>query len=261
MPILTRFPGSREKKPPDPSELSPDLDKNSWKMMAQASEAGMASFLWKIGDEIDVALSGGYNGTITLQIAGFNHDDLAKRSGKAGITFLSKQLIVAKEKMNLTRTAAGGWRDSYMRNTVMPKIKSSLPQDLQKVIKKVEKLSTTGGSSQVVSSTEDDLFIPSSVEAGGFDTTICPSDNGISSKHVSDEGIKYQIFKSSADLIKNPIYGEKGMWWLRSTPYSHSYRDIGFGVVLQTGDRIKNAEADGGLNGVNLSGVCFGFCI
>lgn len=259
MPILTRFPsGGGNKKPPEPSELSPDLAKNSWKMMAQASEAGMASSLWKVGDEIDVVLFGDYNGTITMQIAGFGQDDLTEHSGKAGVTFLSKQLVIANEKMNLTVTAAGGWRDSYMRNTIMPKIRSSLPQDLRKVIKKVKKLSTTGGPSQIVSNTDDDLFIPSGVEVGAFDANVCPHNGGAFYKLVSSEGSKYPIFKSGADMIKKPIYGENGYWWLRSTPYGDYHTNKGFGVVRGGSDAGKGITTH---DASDTNGVCFGFCI
>ena len=53
------------------------LANNTWAQISEASIAGVASELWKLGDEKD-----------GCAIIGFNHDDLADGSGKAGITFV-----------------------------------------------------------------------------------------------------------------------------------------------------------------------------
>ena len=60
------------------------LNQASWAQIAQASELGIASSLWSVGDEIDITVSGE---KLTLVIMGFSHDDKADGSGKAGITF------------------------------------------------------------------------------------------------------------------------------------------------------------------------------
>lgn len=63
---------------PSPS-YEPILANNTWAQIDQASREGKAKELWNLGDEKD-----GY------AIVGFNHDDLADGSGKAGITFAIK---------------------------------------------------------------------------------------------------------------------------------------------------------------------------
>lgn len=65
------------------------LENNSWEKIATASERGIANKLWSLGDEKD-----GY------VIVGFDHDDLADGSRKAGITFCTND----REK-----TKSGAW--------------------------------------------------------------------------------------------------------------------------------------------------------
>ncbi len=54
----------------------PVLANNTWAQISEASIAGIASELWNLGDKKD-----------GCAIIGFDHDDLADGSGKAGITF------------------------------------------------------------------------------------------------------------------------------------------------------------------------------
>lgn len=234
------------------------LDGTSWANIAACSENGLAQQWWKIGDEKKVILSGDYNVEITLQIVGFNHDDLATNNRKAGITFLSKQ-VLAKANMNSSYTNTGGWRDSYMRNTIMPKIKNSLPEDLRRLIKKVKKISTEGNTSAPLVTTEDDLFIPSVVEVGGFDTavgSIVGESYGEYVGYSKGEGIKYPIFRSNDDLIKESVTTENRGWWVRSAaPDNYSFSGVRPGGI-KGGFMTIGANA-----GEYACGICFGLCV
>lgn len=72
-----------------PPSYDPVLENNTWSQIDLASREGKAKELWNIGDEKD-----GY------VIVGFDHDDLADGSGKAGITFCTSD----REK-----TKSGAW--------------------------------------------------------------------------------------------------------------------------------------------------------
>ena len=66
--------------------FDPVLENNSWAWVALASEQGLASELWQVGDTKDIYdAEGEYHNTAV--IIGFDHDDLADGSGKAAITF------------------------------------------------------------------------------------------------------------------------------------------------------------------------------
>ena len=98
------------------------LKNNTWEQIAAASEAGIASSIWKVGDEIDIELSKQTNisaQTVTLQIWDFNHFDKSDGSGKAGICFGMKNLMKESSIMNTSDTSSGGWNDTYMKKTII----------------------------------------------------------------------------------------------------------------------------------------------
>lgn len=230
------------------------LENASWSDIACISSQGIADQVWSVGDEKEIVLSGDYNGSITMQIAGFNHDNLAS-GGKAGITFLSKQLLGA-EQMNEKRTGYFWWGDSMMRNDRMPKIRGALPAGLQKVIKTIIKASAgTKGQyeSNGVHTTEDDVFIPSLSEI--FDSAAldkkCPSSQSLDTEFAKSDGTKYQLFETDVDVKKNALSGGEAEWWTRS---GCVYSGTGFLYIKKdAGIYVKNHYAS--------SGVCFGFCV
>lgn len=216
MPVLFRLPwGGGDVAPVDPTKCDPVLAKNSWEKIAAASEAGLASTHWSIGDEIDVKLDGeGYNETITLEIVDFDHDDLADNTGKAGITFVMKECLSEKVYMNETVTALGGWGSCYVRNTLVPKILAAFPEKLRNVIKLIKKYSLNANGAVYnagLMTTEDTLFLLSSTELGKQITYH-------GSKNIPDpaayngnkQGTAYSGFTSGM-VIKNRTVD----WWLR----------------------------------------------
>lgn len=90
--------------------ISTTLAENSWAQIATVAAAGTAENYWKVGDEIDIVVNGE---TLTLQIYGFNHDNLTS-GGKAGITFGMKNLMTETRQMNASNTNAGGFTGSAM---------------------------------------------------------------------------------------------------------------------------------------------------
>lgn len=212
----------------------------SWQDINYIVSRGEADQIWKVGDEIDVVLSGDYTGSITMQIAGFDHDDLVE-GGKAGITFLSKQLAIKNVPMDPRSTNTSGWGGAHLRTVTVPKIRSSLPQTVKDVIKKVNKSYTFGGSGTRSAISEDDLFIPSCAEVGKTHGSL-----------PDNEGAKYPIFVSDADLVKKDLYGNDGYWWLRS---ASKYDTSCFGYVRASGGITYGTASSIGVD------VCFGFCI
>lgn len=227
-----------------PAEITtdPTLANNSWAQIAEASESGTAKGTWEKGDTIDLVLSGTYNETLTLEIADFEHDNLAT-GGKAGITFICKNLMIDKQQMNASNTNEGGYKSSKMHTEILPGILESFPEDLKPLVKSV--LKTTGlggGSSEGTEDVECKLFLLSEEEAFGAKTYS-----------VGGEGEQYPIFTDNSSRIKNLSNGEgsANWWWLRSPRSGNS---AGFCVV--------NSGGDAGNRGANTSGgVAFGFSI
>ena len=214
-----------------------------WKTIAAISSTGKASEYFSVGDEKTITLSTGK--AVTLQILGFNHDDLADGSGKAGITFGMKNLLATKYPMNSSDTNVGGWESSVMRTSTMATLLSQLPSDLQSVIKQVSKKATAGNKSTTITTSTDKLFLFSEVELDGTTST-----------GYASEGTQYEYWKNhntQSDRIKYLSNGSGSAdgWWLRSPYTSGAYA---FRYVSTYGGVYANSASAS-------VGVCFGFCI
>lgn len=214
---------------PDPAPTSFATD--SWATIAAASADGTAKTKYRVGDEKTVELTTGE--TIVLQIWGFDHDDLADESGKAGITLGMKGLL-----SSLYPRGTGDWSSCTLRTAVLPTILGTLPEELQSVIKEVSKISgMSGGGSQT---TTDKLFAFSLSEVLGDD----------------GEGRWYAIFQkptqssrtNSALLIK--ANDAAAWWWLRGRAFDGRYN-----CISESGARALPSNA------TSNYGVCFGLCI
>ena len=229
-------------------EINPILKNNTWEQIVAASESGIASSLWKIGDEIDITLSGTFNETVTLQIWDFKHFDKADGSGKAGIVFGMKHLMKNYQSMNSSNTNSGGWNDSAMRNTVMQNIYKSMPSNLQNAIKEVNTYANAGRystSSSVGKLCKDKVFLPGFMELFGSSYWSDQSDTESNQKQFS-------IFTDNNSRIKkmNNGSGDAYHWWLRSPYYNSEY--------------FCYVNSDGWNSGYypsNRLSVCFCFCV
>ncbi len=233
------------------------LSNNSWEQIAAASESGMASSLWNIGDEIDIELKAFADSdgieisaqTITLQIWDFNHFDKSDGSGKAGIVFGMKHLMKSYQQMNSSDTNYGGWNDTAMKKTVMANILKSMPSNLRSYIKEVNTYANQGGSSSSSSKgllSKDKVFLPGMTEMFGSSYWT--------SQSVTESGQKqFPIFTNDNSRIKKMSNGsgDAYWWWLRSPLYSNTYY-------------FCNVYADGSYYDRDASynyGVCFCFCV
>lgn len=209
------------------------LSQASWAQIAQASELGVASSLWSVGDEktIHLAPEGGglpekpddYN-TLTLVIMGFNHDDKADGSGKAGITFGMKNLMASTRQMNSSNTNRGGFTGSAMYTWLTGTLLPALPSDLQAVLKSVNKKTSAGSHSSTINTNAMKVFLFSEIEIFG---SVTDSKSG--------EGSQYDYFATAANRRKylSNGSGSAKAWWERSPIGTASYS----------------------------RGVCFGFCV
>ena len=219
--------------------ISSVLSENSWAQIAAVSAAGNAENYWKVGDEIDIVVNGE---TLTLQIYGFNHDNLTG-GGKAGITFGMKNLMAETRQMNSSSTNSDGFTGSamysWLQNTLFP----ALPEDLRGYIKAVDKKTSAGSQSSTINTNSMKLFLFSAIENGLRTTTAV----------YKDEGETYPIFTDNASRIKKLANGSGSAhnWWERS-PYATNSASF------------CNVSSGGGANynGASYSyGVCFGFCV
>ena len=216
--------------------------------IAAISEAGNAVEYFSLGDTIDIQLSG--IGTMTLEIADFDHDYLAGNTSasKAGISFITKNLLYGNYQMNTGATNVGGFPDSKLYDTLSSTIWNAIPAEWRNVIKTVYKWYGTGDKTSNGKWFGSRIWVPLEYEMFGA-TTYSPA-----TEHSTGKARKYPIFTDDASRIKkmNNGTGNRKAYWLASPRPNNT---SGFCRIETQGQTAANATANGGY------GVCFGLCI
>ena len=202
---------------------------DSWSTILSRSNP---SQYYSVGDTKELDL--GTEGKHLMQIVGFGVDDKADNSGKAKITWISRDCLnTRKEFMNIGSSfPENGYGASdlrtYMINTIKPKIQS----DVRNAIVSVKKYTNTKTTSNVLST--EDVWIPSAFEVG---------------VNKESSGVSYSsVFSYSTSRLKK-FNGEYGRWWLR-TMHNGYYASI----VEPNGDVSISTSA------TDVNGVVLGFC-
>lgn len=224
--------------------VSAVLAENDWETIARVSAAGEAQNYWSVGDEKKITLKTGE--PLTLQIYGFDHDDLADGSGKAGITFGLKYLMAETRQMHHLSTNTGGFAASDMGVWLNSDLLGFLPPDLRTAVKPVIK--KIGRYSEILNE-EVSVFLFSVMEL--FGAVI---------QSAAGEGTHYPIFpddesrgKYTTDLLQ-PKYG----WWTRSARTSSNSQ---YCAIRTDGTEIPISIGSNTCIASWAYGVCFGFCI
>lgn len=240
---------------PKPAQYDPVLNNNTWEQIAKASDEGIASQLWKVGDCKEIVLNGTV-GALTFNdyhtyafIIGFDHN--ASREGSNRIHFqLAKTALSggtdicftdgayysvgssAAFRMNTSNTNSGGWEDSYMRNnicgtsksTTSGRIMGAIPAELRNALKSVTKYTdNTGGgsaSSSAVTATTDYFFLLSVYEVFGN----AAYSNGYEANYQQ----QYAYYSAGNSKVKyqHNSTGSAANWWLRSPRAGDSSRFV-----------------------------------
>lgn len=205
---------------------------------------------WNIGDKISYKLS--TNENVEMRIIGFNHDDKSDGTGKAGITLDMTHCLAKKYVMNNSKTNTGGYAVSVIKTSTIPKIKATLPQEWQDIIKLVNKKSANGGVYYTETLTlSEDLFLLSQIEV--FGTKANTAQDNI------NEGTQYEYWngKADADRIKKYDTNADGVvdtafnWWLRSSYYDNAIAFCNCRYIGSSGNSNANTQ----------NCVSFAFCV
>lgn len=160
-------------------------------------------------------------------IIGIEHDDLVTAingKAKAAITIQTERLLYLDTTteynnsldashecgyMNSSDMNSGGWEGCERRTWCNNVYKKCLPAYVQSMIKQVKKLTSVGGQSSTIKTSNDYAFLLSEIEIFG---NIPYSFGG--------EGTQYQYFKNAtANRYKSPRTSNpyaSGIWWERS---------------------------------------------
>lgn len=186
-------------------------DPYTWEAVFKAIDAGTYKDVYAVGDLVPLDL--GSEGLFNMQIAAFDADDLADGTGKAPISWVSKELRKGALRMNpelVTNDdgtyqegtgSIGGWEKCEMRSYIINNILPLIPQAIQSRIRTVSKTDwvTFSDGSSAYKVSQNELWIPSSEE--------------------TDNGNTYPLFGTSSNKYKRVI-NQTGTaystWWLRS---------------------------------------------
>ncbi|WP_028264287.1 DUF6273 domain-containing protein [Atopobium fossor] len=272
------------KQPEGPQEKS--LANYSWTELSQISkeiaaaptndEARSVAQAYKLIDENNVLsdeevqfeLSDG--SVVSAQLVGICHDDKADGSGKAGLTFVTKQAL-DQRAMNVGGDNAGGWEASEMRSWLASTELPKFPAELRSAIVPVKKATNNAGGARdasAVSTTDDELWLLSASEVCGkidWFTHEYGNQYAYLDDVVNAEGTQYERYvhegitphlDPSGTLAKS-FQEQKSAWWYRSAFFfvyeglEHRY----FYNVLPTGYPYGYSAPNESL------GVVVGFCI
>lgn len=209
---------------------------DTWAEIFEAEQNGTYRTKYSVGDTKIVDIDGT---GVLMQIVAMDSDVLTSDSSKtAPITWISAGLI-ENRAMNAGNTTSGGWADSamrtYMRETLFPKIESTVRLNIKEVNKTYKSYTPTNG----VLTAADTVWIPSCHEIFG-DTTL-----------ENSGPIYSSIFNSTASRIKNGgAYGlgTAGYWWLRSAGNGANFYSI-----HTNGERYPHGA-------LGVYGLALGFC-
>lgn len=223
------------------------LNDLSWVQINTLGAAGVLGKIFSLGDTKDVTLSG--IGTMTLQIADFDHDYLSgtTTANKAAVTFLCKNLLYKTYQMNSSETNNGGFPSSSLRSTLDGSIYNALPSDLKAVIKTAYKWYGTGNNTTNGKWSGHKLWLPLTFEMFG-ESRYSPT-----TEHTTGNARQYPIFTNNASRSKkmNNGGGSAQWYWLASPNATNA---ANFCNVLSDGSSSN-------FNASNSYGVCFGLCV
>lgn len=163
-------------------EVNMRFDYLSWAKIAEIAEAGNASTMFSVGDTRDAVIDGK---TVTVEIIGFDHDDLSDGSGKAGITLRVKNIenVLATHGFGSTLTNSWTSSDGY---PIVTGLIDKFEPELYAVVKEVNKKCAKKWESY-----------PSYETLALKTWSISAAELGWNISYVaSDEGTKYEIFTS-----------------------------------------------------------------
>lgn len=249
-------------------EFIPDVLNNAtWAQIKQASDAGIASNYWSVGDTKQITINGKVSDGLTLSnystyvyIIGFDHNSAVEGSGIAFGGFKTAQTSGTDValcdsgynssktsgqwfNMNNNNSTTGGWASCNMRNNTLPLVKSALPSDLQSVLKTTTIYTdNTGGSSTAasyVTATQDELYLLAEFEIFGARTYANTAEQTKQQQYAyyvaGNSKVKYN-YSSTATAVN---------WWERSVYATYA---TNFCVVYTDGTAsASNAYTSRGL--------------
>ena len=251
----------------------------SWTRIAEVSASGNAANVFKVGDMKDVPITyeDGTTGTITVAIAGFNHDTLPG-GGKAGISLVCMSVPdytiqwIDGSSYNSSSYYPYAWtgggsytKSSAVRTALNSTVFNMLPEELRNVIKPVLKkcdIEKSTGTTPTIQEAAETLWALSLDEMGHSSTATYEAIGGT---HYSALGSKYDLFTSQnvlpyqtqpLPIVKVEKTDTNARYWTR-----HVRRAGSWNIMFIDWYYAKEASASESELVTTKRHVRFGFCV
>lgn len=142
---------------------TPSFANATWAQIGEICTNGQAQECFKLGDTKTLTFTDGT--TDTLEIVGFNHDDLSDGTGKASITMV----IRGRGPQSSWGVAySNGWSGSTVRTYLNSTFYNLFPSDFKAILRSVDKQSITGSPNKTdIVTTSDKVWLVSQTELTG----------------------------------------------------------------------------------------------
>ena len=218
------------------------------------TKAGIVSSIWAIGDTREVKLNGTVgaytfsNEIVYMFIAAFDHNSSIEMNGEHHMicSFAKSAATGGKDiaftdtkydsytsnpcfHMNSSNTSSGGWKDSYMRQTICSQFKNAMPSDLQAALRTRTIYTDNtgdgmGNNSSYVTATTDYVYLPAEFEVQGRSKYA----NSYEQNHQQ----QLAYYKNGASKIRYKSNNtSKAAWWWARSPRGN---DIGRFCIVGT---------------------------
>ena len=214
------------------------LNDATWAQIKEVAEKSQGANYWSVGDTKQITMNGKVSDGLTLSsystyvyIIGFDHNSSVEGTGIAfggfktaasgGVDVALCDSGYGTNKtsgqwfnMNNSNTNSGGWKNSRMRSTTLPLVKSALPSDLQAVIKTTSIYSdNTGGGNNTasyVTATQDELYLLAEFEIFGAQTYASSAERNYQQQYA------YYVAGNSKIKYRHDSTATAVTWWDRS---------------------------------------------
>ena len=199
--------------------IDPIFERNSWAVIKQAVQQGVASQYWAVGDTKQLIVDG-Y--TYNIRISDMTQGQYVYADGvtPTNMVFESVELLPDIVAMNSTATTVGGWSDSQLRTNLNTNIIKRLPTSLSALLEDIVIYSEEGNDSKQLVPSLDKLFIPSKEEVEDRHTAV--------KNYAYWEYYRDKEYTSRKKCMVGQVAGNS--WWTRTplgTNRFYAYTEYG----------------------------------
>ena len=231
-----------------PKDITEGTITDSWDAIFEAEEDGTYSTKYSVGDTKFLWINGR---PILMEIVAMDTDVLSDDSGNAKITWMTYGTQVPERFNPVTKSTAGGWEESWIRQYIKTKYYDNIPTNVKSQIKQVKKYSCCQepeGSRVKNVLSNDYIWIPSSQEVGLSSSTS-----------YETSGVVYTYMSpSNATRKRSPNANPHDEASLSLAGYNYMLRTItsGTGSLLT----VHYTGQSFGSTVTSYVGILFGFC-